>query len=105
VAAGSFPLPEREAYFGLRVRGAADAESTAPAGASGTATPGATQGLRQRSLILPVNITVGAAGSVLVSFKGEAATPPYRLENRCHDIAVRVAQARTARTRACTSCK
>lgn len=48
-AAGSFELPEREDYFGLRIR----------------------HRTRREYVIIPVNITVGAAGSVLVTLKSK----------------------------------
>ncbi len=47
--AGSFPLPDQESYFGLRIRHV--------------------DGVQYK--IIPVNITVGAAGSVLVTLKSE----------------------------------
>jgi hypothetical protein len=46
---GGFKLPESEKYFGLRIR----------------------HKNRREYVIIPVNITVGAAGSVLVTFKSK----------------------------------
>lgn len=43
--------------------------------------------------IIPVNITAGAAGGVLVTLKSEKSIPPYRLENRCKDVVIYLRQA------------
>jgi hypothetical protein len=71
---GSFPLPEKEDYIGigdgLRIR----------------------QRSTPRSLIIPVNVTVGNAGAVLVTLKPERSVPPYRVLNRCRDVHVRIKQ-------------
>ncbi|EFJ52490.1 hypothetical protein VOLCADRAFT_102987 [Volvox carteri f. nagariensis] len=68
---GSFELPEVEDYFGLRIRH------------------------RQRNeyVIIPVNITVGAAGSVLVTLNSKGSVPPYMIINRCRDVIIRLKQA------------
>lgn len=69
---GSFPLAKEEKYFGLRIRSATSAAFK----------------------IIPVNITVGAAGSVLVTLKSEKSIPPYRIENRCKDVVIYLRQVR-----------
>ncbi|GLC57723.1 hypothetical protein PLESTB_001257700 [Pleodorina starrii] len=68
---GSFKLPELEDYFGLRVRH------------------------RQRNdyVIIPVNISVGPAGSVLITLKSIGSVPPYMVINRCRDVVIRLKQA------------
>ncbi|GIL45737.1 hypothetical protein Vafri_2896 [Volvox africanus] len=68
---GSFKLPEVEDYFGLRIRH------------------------RQRNeyVIIPVNISVGAAGSVLVTLNSKGSISPYMVVNRCRDVIIRLKQA------------
>ncbi|MEW5315921.1 MAG: hypothetical protein WDW38_007318 [Sanguina aurantia] len=66
---GSFPLPDKENYFGLRIRNR-----------------------NGQFKIIPVNITVGAAGSVLVTLKSERSVPPYLIVNRCKDITIHIKQ-------------
>lgn len=66
---GSFQLQEEEKYFGLRIRR-----------------------LSGEYVIIPVNITVGSAGSVLVTLKSEKSTPPYMILNRCKDVVIRMCQ-------------
>ncbi|PNH08540.1 hypothetical protein TSOC_004895 [Tetrabaena socialis] len=68
---GSFKLPDNEDYFGLRIR----------------------HRHRREYVIIPVNITVGAAGSVLVTFKSKESMPPYIVINRCRDVVIRLKQA------------
>ncbi|KAL6762638.1 hypothetical protein V8C86DRAFT_613892 [Haematococcus lacustris] len=66
---GSFRLPEREDYFGLRIRHRSGSY-----------------------VIIPVNITVGRAGSVLVTLKSDKSVPPYMILNRCKDVVIRLKQ-------------
>ncbi|KAF6253188.1 hypothetical protein COO60DRAFT_1463300 [Scenedesmus sp. NREL 46B-D3] len=67
---GAFPLPEREDYFGLRLRNRwSDA-----------------------AIIIPVNSTVGRSGSCLITFKSTSSVPPYRIENRTKGVMVMVRQ-------------
>lgn len=62
---GSFPIPDTEWYFGLRVR----------------------HKLSQRRYInIPVNVTVGSSGSIQVTLKRPSSVPPYRIENLCKDV-------------------
>ncbi|GLI64033.1 hypothetical protein VaNZ11_007171 [Volvox africanus] len=68
---GSFKLPEVEDYFGLRIR----------------------HHRRNEYIIIPVNITVGAAGSVLVTLNSKGSIPPYMIVNRCRDVIIRLKQA------------
>ena len=62
---GAFPLPETEWYFGLRVR-----HSTS----------------QRRYVNIPVNVTVGASGSIQVTLKKPTSVPPYRIENMCKEV-------------------
>jgi hypothetical protein len=62
---GGFPIPDTEWYFGLRIRHR--------------------HGIR-RYINIPVNVTVGASGSVQVTLKSPASVPPYRIENFCKDV-------------------
>ena len=62
---GGFPIPDTEWYFGLRIRHR--------------------HGIR-RYINIPVNVTVGASGSVQVTLKSPASVPPYRIENLCKDV-------------------
>ncbi|GIL71927.1 hypothetical protein Vretifemale_2372 [Volvox reticuliferus] len=68
---GSFKLPEVEDYFGLRIR----------------------HRHHNEYVIIPVNITVGAAGSVLVTLNSKGSIPPYMIVNRCRDVIIRLKQA------------
>eukprot|EP00798_Chlamydomonas_sp_ICE-L_P005984 gene5984-5277_t len=69
---GSFELVGEEKYFGLKIR------RTDPA---------------DGSMIIPISITVGATGSVLVTLKSEGSVPPYMVLNRCKDVVVHLRQA------------
>ncbi len=42
--------------------------------------------------IIPVNITVGASGSVLVTLKSDRSQSPYVILNRCRDIVINMRQ-------------
>ena len=44
-------------------------------------------------MILPVNTTVGRSGAVLITLKSRHSIPPYRIENRCKKVAIRLRQA------------
>ena len=61
---GSFPIPDTEWYFGLRIRHRTE----------------------RKFMNIPVNVTVGASGSVQVTLKSPASVPPYRIENFCKDV-------------------
>jgi hypothetical protein len=69
---GGFPIPDTEWYFGLRIRHRAGA---------------------RRYMNIPVNVTVGASGSVQVTLKSPASVPPYRIENMCKDVMLYFVQA------------
>eukprot|EP00798_Chlamydomonas_sp_ICE-L_P006035 gene6035-2644_t len=56
-----------EKYFGLKIRRNNPADG---------------------SIIIPISVTVGGAGSVLVTLKSEGSVPPYMVLNRCKDIVV-----------------
>lgn len=62
---GSFPVPDTEWYFGLRVRHKVS---------------------QRRYINIPVNVTVGSSGSIQVTLKSPASVPPYRIENLCKDV-------------------
>lgn len=75
-SAGPFPIHDEdgkgeERYFGLRIRHSHDNDI---------------------KTIIPVNITVGTAGGVLITLKSERSVPPYRVVNRCRDVHVHVRQ-------------
>ncbi|KAK9867091.1 hypothetical protein WJX84_006946 [Apatococcus fuscideae] len=72
---GSFNLGQRQEYFGLRVRKTEDPT---------------------QAINIPVNITVGTSGSVLVTFKSRLSVPPYRIENQCEDVKIFFAQTSVA---------
>eukprot|EP00887_Chlorella_sp_A99_P007742 scaffold20.g7742.t1 len=63
---GGFPIPETEWYFGLRIRGR--------------------RGNPKRFINIPVNVTVGASGSVQVTLKSPHSVQTYRIENMCKDV-------------------
>ncbi|KAG1655550.1 hypothetical protein FOA52_001956, partial [Chlamydomonas sp. UWO 241] len=67
---GGFPLPEREQYFGLKIR-----RKSAESG-------------RALITIIPVSITVGASGQILITLKRDSSAPPYMILNRCRDIVI-----------------
>lgn len=129
---GAFPLPEREDYFGLRLRhrcararallhvhatcaGPVQAviESLRAAPALHAESCGLAAAARIRALrdaraplppppallrssaaavIIPVNTTVGRAGSVLITFKPTSSVPPYRIENRTKAVMLSLRQ-------------
>lgn len=62
---GSFPLPDTEWYFGLRMRHSTN---------------------QRRYVNIPVNVTVGSSGSIQVTLKKPSSVPPYRIENLCKDV-------------------
>ena len=62
---GSFPIPDTERYFGLRVRHKVS---------------------QRRYINIPVNVTVGSSGSIQVTLKRPSSVPPYRIENLCKDV-------------------
>ncbi len=68
---GSFAIPDKEEYFGLRLR----------------------NGVTKESKIIPVNTTVGRSGMVLVTLKAQDSIPPYRIHNRCKGVVVHLKQA------------
>jgi hypothetical protein len=76
---GSFKLPEQEEYFGLRIRHTSGRwEAWHMPRQSCTHTqffivvpPSVPPTCLPRYIIIPVNITVGAAGSVLITLKSE----------------------------------
>ncbi|WIA12623.1 hypothetical protein OEZ85_006280 [Tetradesmus obliquus] len=67
---GAFPLPEREDYFGLRLRNR----------------------WSEAAIIIPVNSTVGRSGSCLITFKSTSSVPPFRIENRTKAVMVSMRQ-------------
>eukprot|EP00955_Chlamydomonas_euryale_P101990 365386-Chlamydomonas_euryale.AAC.7 len=42
--------------------------------------------------IIPVSITVGASGQILVTLKRDTSAPPYMILNRCRDIVIALRQ-------------
>lgn len=64
---GGFPIPDSEWYFGLRIRHTSANH-------------------HQCYINIPVNVTIGASGSVQVTLKDPASVPPYRIENMCKDV-------------------
>jgi hypothetical protein len=43
-------------------------------------------------MILPVNTTVGRSGTVLITLKSRHSIPPYRIDNRCKNVSLRLRQ-------------
>ena len=63
---GKFELPEKETYLGIKIR----------------------RKDRSEIKIIPVNITVGASGCILVTLKSDQSLPPYMVLNRCRDVVI-----------------
>jgi hypothetical protein len=63
---GKFELPDKETYLGIKIR----------------------RKDRSDIKIIPVNITVGASGCILVTLKSDQSLPPYMVLNRCRDVVV-----------------
>ena len=49
--------------------------------------------MTRASRIIPVNTTVGRSGVVLVTLKSGGSVPPYRVENACKAVVLRLKQA------------
>ena len=79
---GSFPIPDTEWYFGLRVRTKISKSDSIEYHDTN----------RRRFINIPVNVTVGSSGSVQVTLKSPFSVPPYRIENFCKDVKLVFAQ-------------
>lgn len=83
---GSFALPEKEDYVGLRMHH--------------TDAMGVRDG---QTVILPVSIAVDASKVVLISFKARQNLPPYKIRNSCAAVDVIVSQ-QVDSVRVCLRC-